>query len=128
RDLFVQDASAGIYVSTERTWKIRQGQYVEVTGITGPGEFAPVVQETGLRILGQGRLPQARKASLEELASGSLDSLWVEVSGTVTSAVFESNFLNLYLEVVSAPIGSATAGNWRGAGERSGRGTFDRTT
>jgi len=43
-DVFVLDATGGAYVAAEQPLELRQGQLVEVTGVSGPGEFAPVVE------------------------------------------------------------------------------------
>jgi len=94
-DLFVQDATGGAYVAAEHPLNIRQGQLVEVTGISGPGEFAPIVKKPEIRVLGPGKLPQPRRVSYEELISGTLDASWVEVEGTVRSAVADRHRLNL---------------------------------
>jgi len=87
-DFFVQDGTAGIYVEGSRATVFPHhfGDRVEIEGITGPGRFAPVVLERKLRVLGPGRLPQARLYSWNELANGQRDSQWVQVRGTVLSA------------------------------------------
>jgi hypothetical protein len=36
-DLFVQDSTGGIYVACQKPLDVRQGQLVEVTGISSPG-------------------------------------------------------------------------------------------
>jgi hypothetical protein len=41
---FIQDDTAGIYIWHSPTWTVERGQLVEVTGSTGPGDFAPVVE------------------------------------------------------------------------------------
>lgn len=87
-DFFVQDGTAGIYVegSHAPVFSHHFGDQVEVEGITGPGRFAPVVRERKMRVLGRGRLPQARLYSWNELSNGQHDSQWVQVRGTVVSA------------------------------------------
>jgi signal transduction histidine kinase/CheY-like chemotaxis protein len=103
-DLFVLDATGGAYVAMDRRLDIRQGQLVEVTGVSGPGEFAPVVESPHLRILGPGNLPAPRKASYEDLISGTLDSAWVEMHGTIRSIAVDKHRLNLYLGVGPARV------------------------
>jgi len=75
-DLFVLDATGGAYVTVDQRLDLRQGQLVEVTGVSGPGEFAPVVESPHVRIIGRGELPVPRKVSYEELISGTLDGAW----------------------------------------------------
>jgi hypothetical protein len=111
-DLFVQDATAGIYLAhSEQRQNFQQGQRVEVVGYSGPGEFAPVIERARIRILGPGTLPPARKVSYEDLASGTLDSLWVEVRGTVLAAVVERRRMNLYLGQGSARLWATIVGS-----------------
>ena len=84
-DLFVQDSTAGVYVEGSRTGNFQHhvGDLIEVEGITGPGKFAPVIQESKSRVLGKGSLPKSRVYAFSELADGQLDSQWVRVRGIV---------------------------------------------
>ena len=94
-ELFVQDASGGVYVQSEKPLNIQRGQEIELTGITGPGDFAPEVIKPQVRVLGPGALPAPRRVTIEDMASGREDSQWVEAGGVVHSAVIEDNRLNL---------------------------------
>jgi signal transduction histidine kinase len=91
-DFFVQDATAGIYVEGSGSPKFihHWGDLVEVEGITGPGKFAPIIREQKLRVLGSGKLPQAKIYPFTELAAGTQDSQWVQVRGIVRSASIDS--------------------------------------
>jgi signal transduction histidine kinase len=90
-DFFVQDATAGVYVegSQSPSFPHLLSDVVEVEGVTGPGKFAPVLRERNLRVVGQGKLPQARLFSFAELASGQQDSQRVQVRGIVRSAAID---------------------------------------
>jgi signal transduction histidine kinase len=90
-DFFVQDATAGIYTEGSLSPKYPHvlGQFVEVEGITGPGKFAPVIRETGLRVLGNRTLPQAQLFVFSELANGQQDSQWSRVRGIVRSVAID---------------------------------------
>ena len=94
-DLFIQDATGGIYVACQKTVDVKQGDNIEVIGKSGPGEFAPVIENVQIRVLGPGVLPPPERVSLEDLASGSYDSAWVEVPGTVLSVVVENHRVGL---------------------------------
>jgi PAS domain S-box-containing protein len=84
--LFVQDATAGIYVDPHHlALNLRAGQYVEVEGRTGPGFFASEITNPRVRILGEAPLPVPRRVSGEEFASGVQDSQFVEVEGIIVS-------------------------------------------
>jgi len=100
-DLFVQDATGGIYVACQKSLSLQQGQNVEVAGVSGSGEFAPVIENPQVRILGPGVLPHPAKVSLEDLASGTYDSAWVEVRGTVLAVVIENHRANLEIEAAA---------------------------
>ena len=103
-DLFVLDATGGGYVAVDRRLDIQQGELVEVTGVSGPGEFAPVVDASHLRILGREHVPAPRKATYEELISGTLDGAWVEVNGIIRSLAIDKHRLNLYLGMGPARV------------------------
>jgi PAS domain S-box-containing protein len=103
-DLFVQDSSGGIYVDCQKPVDVRQGQLVEVTGISGPGEFAPVIEKPKIRVLGAGVLPKAARVGLEDLKTGSYDSAWVEVRGVVLSAVVENRRTSIYVGIGAGHI------------------------
>jgi PAS domain S-box-containing protein len=106
-DLFVQDATAGIYVNPANlALPLRAGQYVEVEGTTGPGVFASEIDNPRVRILGEAPLPVPRRVSGEELASGVQDSQFVEVEGIVMSAGEDEGRLLLHIasKAVEFPV------------------------
>ena len=70
-------------------------------GVVGPGEFAPVVVPTSVKVVGTGTIPAAKPTSLELLLSGAEDSQMVEVSGKVRSARFEKPTGNYFVDVVA---------------------------
>lgn len=84
-DFFVQDSTAGIYVEGSRSGHFPHhfGDLIEVEGVTGPGKFAPVIQETRSRVVGRAVLPKSRVYSFSELADGQLDSQWVSIRGII---------------------------------------------
>ena len=83
--LFIQDRTAGIYVDTApgTAADLRVGQEVVLDGLTAPGNFAPVVIEPTVRVIGPGALPRPKPLSAETAASGNADSQWVELEGAV---------------------------------------------
>jgi PAS domain S-box-containing protein len=84
--LFVQDATAGIYTQCRsHGFPVEVGQRVEVRGMSGPGEFAPVIDGPELRLLGPGPLPRPKALSFEQLPYIQGESQWVEIGGTVQS-------------------------------------------
>lgn len=90
-DFFVQDSTAGIFVEGSHAplFQHHLGDLVEVDGVTGPGKFAPVIREQSLRVLGPGKLPQAKLYPFSELAGGQMDSQWVQIRGIVRSGAID---------------------------------------
>jgi len=103
-DLFVCDARGCVYVAVDGKADVHQGQLVEIAGVSGPGEFAPIIERARLQILRDGKVPAPHKAGYEELISGTLDSAWVEVEGTIRSITVDKKRLFLYLGVGQARV------------------------
>jgi signal transduction histidine kinase/ActR/RegA family two-component response regulator len=103
--LFVQDATSGIFVFTRSLTHpmptCRPGDWVEIVGVTGPGEFAPTIAAHQMRVTGPGSLPRARAVPLHQLLSGGEDSQFVEMSGVIRSMARDDKN-HLALEVMNA--------------------------
>jgi PAS domain S-box-containing protein len=101
---FIQDDTAGIYfymgpeISDQ---SLDPGQFVEIEGETGQGEFAPVVVAHHIHIQGQGKFPDAKVVPFEALASGQEDSQFVEVHGVIRSVVLDAQTSNYVLEMTT---------------------------
>jgi diguanylate cyclase (GGDEF)-like protein len=113
---FLNDGVSGVYVETKDqkllTSAIHSGTWLEVDGVTGPGEFAPIVDRSTLRILGEKPLPEARTVSIDRLSTGVEDGQWIEFEGTVRSASFRDSMADLVIaagrlqvEVMTQPGG-----------------------
>jgi signal transduction histidine kinase/CheY-like chemotaxis protein/HPt (histidine-containing phosphotransfer) domain-containing protein len=87
KDAFVQDATGGIYVTTQnlKDSELSAGQLVDVEGQTAPCGFAPCIDQPRFRVLGRTALPDAPRPRLEDLFAGQQDSNWIEMRGTVRS-------------------------------------------
>lgn len=97
---FVCDATGCIFVALAVTPKValKPGQLVEVTGTTGAGDFAPIVEHATARVVGQSHLPYAApRTGVDDLLLGNSDGQWVEVEGVV-HAVRESG-QNVFLDL-----------------------------
>jgi signal transduction histidine kinase/CheY-like chemotaxis protein len=121
QQVFFQDRSGGIYVSLHRTvpnTALKAGDRVVVTGVTGPGDFAPVVQKPRFQFLGQSSfkksaqngpgaaarvsdtalaarralcaLPKPSTISPEDIFLGRADSQWVQLEGVIDSYTKEN--------------------------------------
>lgn len=102
---FIQDETTAIYfyVNTNLTnLSLTAGQLIELVGVTGQGEFAPVVMAHQIRVLGQGKFPEARPLSPEALATGQEDSQFVETHGIIHSAQFDAQTSNYILEMATS--------------------------
>ncbi len=71
------------------------GCFCEVTGTTEPGGFAPVVAVTQAIRLGRGQFPPPLHPDYEQLGSGSMDCLWVELQGMVAGVEPEVRTLHV---------------------------------
>jgi len=84
----LQDSTGGVYVSSgvPLPAELQVGQAVAIDGHTAPGNFAPTVRASAIRILGPARMPPARPVTWQNLATGGCDNDYVEVQGVVRSA------------------------------------------
>jgi PAS domain S-box-containing protein len=84
RALVVQDQTAGIWVGLDHgVDSFRPGHIVLVAGVTGTGDFAPVVSGGAARIVGSAPLPEPASPVADLLHSGRYDAQWIEVTGVV---------------------------------------------
>ncbi|MEQ2008805.1 MAG: sensor histidine kinase [Limisphaerales bacterium] len=86
-DLFLQDATGGIYLTQTQqpTVSVQPGTEVVCEGITAPGHYAPIVRSLRLTVVGRGPRPEPIVVTLNELTEGRYDATWVEVRGVVRS-------------------------------------------
>jgi signal transduction histidine kinase/ActR/RegA family two-component response regulator len=101
--IFVQDGTAGIFVlATETTAKpkdIEPGDLLEVRGHTAPGDFAPIITATSVRVRERGVMPAPAPVSLEAMVTGALDSQLVEATGTVRGIRHEEGVARIDLAI-----------------------------
>ncbi|MGD0815239.1 MAG: ATP-binding protein [Verrucomicrobiota bacterium] len=84
----LQDTTRGIYVeetNLNASQPLRRGEFCEITGVTGPGLFAPLVMAERVVHLGEGYLPEPIHPTWDQLINGSLDSQYAEIEGIVTA-------------------------------------------
>jgi signal transduction histidine kinase len=93
-NLFLHDESGDIYAETTQP-DVRAGQWVEMTGQTSRGGFAPEVANAVVTILGVTNLPVAARVDLQDLANGTLDAHWVQLEGVVRRVAGESSHVTL---------------------------------
>lgn len=85
--LVLRDETDGVYVELGGALGSvrRPGERLEISGVTGAGDFAPIVRATHVTWLGLGPLPPPRPTTIAELNAGGLDAAWVELEGIVRS-------------------------------------------
>jgi signal transduction histidine kinase len=79
---FVQDSTSGVFVTSKTTPPI-PGDIVQVSGVTAPGKYSPVIASPHWTKLGTGPLPEAKPVSVQRFMSGAEDGQRVEVPGLV---------------------------------------------
>jgi diguanylate cyclase (GGDEF)-like protein len=109
--LFVQDATAGIFVwvPSRPVLAIHAGSVVVVSGLTSAADYAPIVRPAKIQILNQTR-PSAKplRVSLPYLDTGAEDAQLVEVEGMVHSVEQLPNNIVLTLATIDGPLTATT--------------------
>lgn len=90
---FLQDSTGGVFVDNADGRRPEPGDVVEVSGISEPGAYAPIISDPKVRIMGKAPLPAAKIVPIEQLMSGTEDSQRVEVSGIVRAARVDRSHL-----------------------------------
>ncbi len=93
----IQDDTRGIFVNLGFISNAAPafGEFWQVEGHSGAGDFAPVIIADKLTFLGPGRLPEPARPTWTELLNGSMDVQWAELQGLVTDV--HSNTVTLLL-------------------------------
>jgi hypothetical protein len=99
--LFVSDATGAVFVALAR-WPaipLKAGDLVEVTGVSGAGDFAPIVERAEAWVTGKAPLPYAPPVSMTKMLTGAEDGQFVEIEGVVRSILDSGKnvFLNVAL-------------------------------
>jgi diguanylate cyclase (GGDEF)-like protein len=109
--MMVSDSTGTIFVELpgETTLPLAAGTLLDVTGRTDPGDFAPVVGNATVRILGHAPLPaHAARESLAHLLTGSEDAQWIEIEGVVESVEQSGNNETLKLALRDGQMAATT--------------------
>jgi signal transduction histidine kinase len=87
--VILEDAGTGIYVrpvakgNAGMFASFQRGDFLEIQGVTDPGQFAPIVDANSVKKLGTAAIPAAQSVTYQQLITGALDAQWVEVRGVV---------------------------------------------
>ncbi|HEX4349915.1 MAG TPA: ATP-binding protein [Verrucomicrobiae bacterium] len=96
RNGFIQDKNDALYVDLDPSQKeLQAGQWVELTGRTSPGGFAPEVIDSTFQVLGKTNFPAPARVDLEDLVNGRWDAHWIEMEGVVRRVEAQSEHLNI---------------------------------
>ncbi len=100
---WIQDSTAGVFMDfAGQLDGLQAGQEIQVNGLTGPGEFAPVIVQPRVQSLGKGHFPKPLRLSAADFASGEEDAQWGEVEGIVHPMKVDSArtpFFYLYTDI-----------------------------
>jgi diguanylate cyclase (GGDEF)-like protein len=109
--VFVCDHSGCVFVSIPRlpVLAIRPGDLLEIAGNTGPGDYASIVEASQIKTVGHPGLPaNARRVTMDDLASGVYDTDWIQVEGRVRSIHREPNIVSLVIAAKGGSFGAVT--------------------
>ncbi len=109
--LFVADSTGSIFISLSSTPPVplKPGSLLDITGLTTPGDFAPMVDHGQVHVIGEAPLPSySPRISLSHLLTGEDDARWVEVEGVVHSVIHTDKDTVLTLALSEGEITATT--------------------
>jgi diguanylate cyclase (GGDEF)-like protein len=112
-NMFVQDPTGGIWVARARSGLTAEpGQLLDLQGITTQFGFSPDISKPRWSVVGRAAMPKAQRVSMDELASATVDSEWVELEGVVRSAqVMKDGRVHFILQIPDGRIVGYISGN-----------------
>jgi PAS domain S-box-containing protein len=89
RGFSIQDDTDAVYVAVPQAQILlpKTGDYAEVRGVTGAGNFAPIIQADSVARLGTKMFPKPIFGNWSTLSSGACDNRLIEVTGVVRSVM-----------------------------------------
>jgi len=112
--LFLHDSTGGIYAAVPRgiVWPGQAplpGTLVDVSGISAPGDFAPILDQPHITVISKSHIPiHAKSVALSEILTGSEDGQWVEIEGVVHSVSESATHVTLRIAMTGGTIGATT--------------------
>jgi len=119
--MVLENGGVGIYVDTQyarshgliaadTTWPdwFERGTLIELTGMTGPGHFAPVIYPQRIQVLGTQALSEPVSVSLSDLLDGRWDCQRVRLHGVVQYADERQRELDRVRLELAGPGGRVT--------------------
>ncbi len=111
---FLHDQTGSIYagVPVGTVWSGRApvpGTLVDVTGVSAPGDFAPIIDQASITIVGSSGVPRrATPVTLPDLLSGDEDGQWVQIEGVVHAVTQTDANVTLKIAMTGGIIGATT--------------------
>jgi hypothetical protein len=105
--MFVLDPTGSIFVDASQavTKSLRPGLLIDLHGISNPGEFAPIVAQPQIKVIGYSGLPAATdRPVFSRILSDAEDGQWVEVEGVIHSFIEDDLHVSLQLTLVDGSI------------------------
>ncbi|HEY4416353.1 MAG TPA: ATP-binding protein [Verrucomicrobiae bacterium] len=115
RDFIIQDSTRAVFVLVGDIMLShfpRVGDYCEITGVSRPADFSPIVGLRTAKILWRGQLPPPLHPTHDQLIGGSLDAQYVEVRGLVIATSAEVLTLLMADGVLDFKVVPAPNGEW----------------
>ena len=108
--VFVCDATGCVFViAPPPTPPLHAGAMIDVEGVSGPGEFAPIVDQAKVRVVGESHLPAAApRVSRTQMMTGAEDGQWIEIEGIVHSVAEQDANVTLNLTTSDGTISATT--------------------
>jgi len=103
--LFVQDRTAAVFVNTSGLdLRLKAGDLVDVSGVSGPGDYAPVIQDPAVSFVGHGVFPEPMIVDPIQSNLSLADSRWAKYQGVVHATDVVDGHTNLKLGAGEAAL------------------------
>jgi signal transduction histidine kinase/CheY-like chemotaxis protein len=90
---------------------LRPGTLVDLTGVSAPGNYAPIVVGSEVKVIGESHVPpHPPRRSLAHMLTGADDGAWIEVEGVVHSVAPSGHNLSVVLALADGTIQGITRG------------------
>ena len=109
--LFVLDKTGSMFVALppESTLPIHPGTLLDITGVTGAGDFAPIIDHPRIRVIGAAPLPEdVPRASVARMLTGEDDAQWRKVEGVVHAVRETARDIVLDLDLSDGMVSATT--------------------
>ena len=112
--LFIRDHSGAIFalLRADFHWDgevPHAGSVVDVTGITAPGDYASLIAQTQMKVIGDSSEKlNPKRVSFTHLATGIEDAQYVAIEGVVRSVVQSGHHVTLNLAMADGTIGATS--------------------